>query len=93
MRTHLEPEEILICLKQIEAELGRQTRDRWAPREIDLDLLAYGDRIHMSDRLTVPHPHMDTRAFVLKPIAEIAPEWRHPIFDKTAAELLAELKR
>ncbi len=91
VETHLAPEELLICLKHIEVELGRTPRARWAPREIDLDILSYNDVLMVSDHLTLPHPHMDTRAFVLEPIVEIAPQWRHPVFNKTARELLAEL--
>lgn len=89
--THHAPEDLLACLKLIEADLGRTPRERWAPREIDLDLLGYGDVILITDHLTVPHPQLDTREFVLKPLAEIAPDWQHPIFGKTARELLAEL--
>jgi 2-amino-4-hydroxy-6-hydroxymethyldihydropteridine diphosphokinase len=91
VNTHHGPEDILTCLKHIELELGRAPRARWAPREIDLDLLAYHDSIVMTDYLTVPHPQMDERRFVLAPLCEIAPEWRHPVLDKTARELLAEL--
>ena len=91
IETHHAPEDILSCLKHIERELGRKPHDRWAPREIDLDLLCYHDTILISDPLTVPHPHMDTRPFVLKPLMEIAPDWHHPVLDKTARDLLAEL--
>lgn len=89
--THLAPAELLYCLQHIEQELGRAPRARWAPREIDLDLLAYDDVLMVSDALTLPHPQMDVRAFVLKPIAEIAPDWRHPVFEKTAREMLMEM--
>jgi 2-amino-4-hydroxy-6-hydroxymethyldihydropteridine diphosphokinase len=93
VRTALNPMALLMCLKLIEHDLGRQERATWAPREIDLDLLAYGDEIILTERLVLPHPQMDNRAFVLKPLAEIAPHWRHPVLEKTAAELLAELPR
>ena len=91
VETQLDPRELLTCLKLIEGDLGRKDRPHWAPREIDLDLLCYGDEIVVTDHLTVPHPQMDTRAFVLRPLVEIAPHWRHPVLGKTAAELLAEL--
>jgi len=91
IETHFGPMELLTCLKHIEAELGRNPASRWAPREIDLDLLAYDDMLMVTDFLTLPHPHLDVRAFVLRPLMEIAPRWRHPVFDKTPAEMLAEL--
>ena len=89
--THLSPEELLVCLKHIEAEMGRTPRARWAPREIDLDILSYDDVIMVTELLTLPHPQLDVREFVLKPLAEVAPHWRHPVLEKTAAEMLAEL--
>ncbi len=92
VRTTLQPMALLMCLKLIEHDLGRAERAIWAPREIDLDLLAYGEEIIITERLVLPYPQMDSRAFVLKPLMEIAPHWRHPVLEKTAAELLAELK-
>lgn len=91
VETHHAPQDLLACLKHIEAELGRKPAARWAPREIDIDILSYGDVVHVDEHLVIPHPHMDVRAFVLAPLAEIAPQWRHPIFEKTAQELLQEL--
>ncbi len=90
VETHHTPEDLLACLKHIEEELGRTPRARWAPREIDLDILAYNDLLIVTDSLVLPHPHMDTRPFVLKPLMEIAPAWQHPVLGKTAAEMLAE---
>ena len=89
--THLAPLDLLSCLKHIEADLGRKLASRWAPREIDMDILAYNDVVMVEDVLTLPHPHMESRRFVLMPLAEIAPLWLHPIYGKTAAEMLAEL--
>ena len=91
VETHLSPEQLLVCLKHVEQELGRTPRAQWAPREIDLDLLTYNDEIMISEHLILPHEHIDTRRFVLEPLAEIAPKWRHPVLEKTAKELLAEL--
>lgn len=91
VRTDLNPMSLLVCLKHIERDLGRAERATWAPREIDLDLIAYGDEIIITEALMLPHPQMDQRAFVLKPLMEIAPHWRHPVLEKTAEELLAEL--
>jgi 2-amino-4-hydroxy-6-hydroxymethyldihydropteridine diphosphokinase len=89
--TRHSPHELLAILKLIETDLGRQARAHWAPREIDLDLLSYHDEIIVSDALTLPHPQLDVRDFVLRPLNEIAPQWRHPIFDKTPLEMLGEL--
>ncbi len=91
VETHLGPRELLACIKHIEADLGRKPASRWAPREIDIDILAYDDVLMVEDFLTLPHAQMDTRRFVLAPLCEIAPEWKHPVLGKTAAEMLSEL--
>ena len=91
VKTHLAPMDLLSCIKHIESDLGRKPHSRWAPREIDIDILAYDDVLMVDDVLTLPHPQMDTRRFVLEPLREIAPEWTHPVLGKTAKELLAEL--
>lgn len=95
--TSLEPHELLRELKKIERELGRRERGRWAPREIDLDILAYGDRVidqitAENQPLRVPHPGLLERAFALVPLAELAPNWRYPVtgaFQNTRADELA----
>ena len=76
--THLEPDDLLVRLKAIETCLGRRERFRWGPREIDLDLLFYGDKVLDKAGLRVPHPMLHRRAFVLIPLAEIAPHLIHP---------------
>jgi 2-amino-4-hydroxy-6-hydroxymethyldihydropteridine diphosphokinase len=68
--------------------MGRIRGERWGPRLIDLDLLLYNGEIITGPDLTVPHPEMHRRAFVLAPLAEIAPEARHPVLNKTIRELL-----
>ncbi|HEX9316682.1 MAG TPA: 2-amino-4-hydroxy-6-hydroxymethyldihydropteridine diphosphokinase [Actinomycetota bacterium] len=85
--TSLSPRELLEALKAIEAELGRQHRQRWEPREIDLDLLLYGDEMLEEDGLTVPHPEMTKRSFVLMPLLEIAPGLDLPSGEPAAAFL------
>ncbi len=82
---------LLVMLKAIEKELGRQDRGHWSPREIDLDLIAYHDDVMSTPSLTVPHPRLHERAFVLKPLAEIAPDWQHPVLNQSANELLETL--
>jgi 2-amino-4-hydroxy-6-hydroxymethyldihydropteridine diphosphokinase len=74
LRTGLEPEDLLRACKRIEAELGRIPRERWGPREIDLDLLLFGDRELRTATLTLPHPLILERPFVWEPLAELAPE-------------------
>jgi 3-oxoacyl-[acyl-carrier protein] reductase len=86
------PHDLLRRLHAIEAELGRVRDVKDGPRTIDLDLLALGDAAIDDAQLTLPHPRLQDRLFVLEPLAEIVPEWRHPVFDKSAAELLAALR-
>jgi len=85
--TWLSARELLEALKAIEAELGRQKTERWGPREIDLDLLLYGDEMLEEDGLTIPHPEMTKRSFVLMPLLEIAPGLDLPSGEPAAAFL------
>ena len=89
VRTSLGPRELLARLKEVEVEIGRTPSPRWGPREIDLDLLTYGDETIDDDELRVPHPRMSERAFVLVPLAEIASDVRLVI--GSPSELLAAL--
>jgi dihydropteroate synthase len=73
-RTNLKPEALLERVKALEVELGREPTERWGPRVIDIDLVAYGDIALKTERLTLPHPELFNRAFVLVPLAEIAPD-------------------
>lgn len=90
--TELKPKELLDFLKNTEKKLGRKETKRNGPRIIDLDILFYGDQIINKDDLLVPHPKIQERAFVLVPLAEIQPNLIHPVYKKTIAELLSELK-
>jgi 2-amino-4-hydroxy-6-hydroxymethyldihydropteridine diphosphokinase len=89
VRTELEPLELLHFIKQIEVELGRRPDFRNAPRTTDIDILFYGDMVLQSGELTIPHPRIVGRAFVLVPLAEIAPEFIHPTAMKKVDDLLA----
>jgi 2-amino-4-hydroxy-6-hydroxymethyldihydropteridine diphosphokinase len=88
----LPPRELLAALHDVEAEFGRERSLRNASRTLDLDLLAYEDAvIDEPGGLVLPHPRLGERAFVLLPLAEIAPGWRHPVSGRTAGEMLADL--
>jgi len=91
LNTALQPHELLDLLLDIERRLGRVRSRKWEPRVIDLDLILYGDKIIDRPHLTVPHPLMHQRDFVLRPLAEIAPEVVHPKLQMTAKELLQRL--
>ena len=86
-----EPERLLRELFGLEAQAGRERAERWAARTLDLDLLAFGEEVWKSDGLTLPHPRMMERAFVLGPLCEIAPGWRHPVSKENACAALAHL--
>lgn len=85
--TSLDPNDLLVFLKEIEVSMGRQETFRFGPRLIDLDILFYDDLVLDTPKLTIPHPRIAERAFVLIPLAEIAPDLCHPIFKKTIEEL------
>jgi 2-amino-4-hydroxy-6-hydroxymethyldihydropteridine diphosphokinase len=87
------PQTLLRRLLRIEKELGRLRRRKWEPRVIDLDLLLWGDKIISTQDLVVPHPLMHERAFVLQPLAEIAPQAVHPVLQMTIEGLLEDLQR
>lgn len=81
------PRDVLDRLLAVEAALGRRRGERNAPRTLDLDLIAYGREARDEPGLTLPHPRAHDRLFVMGPLAEIAPAWRHPVLGRTAHEL------
>ena len=91
IETELNPRKLLDRLMEIEKQLGRVREEKNGPRTIDLDILFFGQEIIRSRELTVPHPRLHERAFVLEPMAELAPDFAHPIFKKTMKELLTAL--
>ena len=89
--TDLSPSGLLADLLAVEARAGRVRAERWGPRVLDLDLIAHGDAVLDSPGLTLPHPRAFTRAFVLAPLAEVAPDWQDPRTGLGVQEALARL--
>lgn len=99
-RAPFPPADILALLHRVEDRFRRRRWRRWGPRVLDLDLLAVEDRILPSKRhwphgsgLILPHPRLHERRFVLAPLAEVAPDWRHPILQRSVRQMLARLDR
>lgn len=91
LKTFLPPHELLERLHEIEQAAHRERVIHWGPRTLDLDILLYDDEILETDDLIIPHVEMHLREFVLKPLSEIAPNKRHPIYQKTIAQLASEV--
>jgi 2-amino-4-hydroxy-6-hydroxymethyldihydropteridine diphosphokinase len=91
IETTLEPRGLLTQIKRIEREIGRKETFRFGPRVIDIDILLFGDRLVDDPGLTIPHPRMHERRFVLGPLAEIAPEVVHPVLKTRIIDLLDQL--
>ncbi|GJL90567.1 2-amino-4-hydroxy-6-hydroxymethyldihydropteridine diphosphokinase [Hyphococcus sp.] len=92
IETSLSPDALMAALHAIEAAFGRRRSARNAPRTLDLDLIAYHDEVRGGENaeLILPHPRLSGRAFVLAPLAEIAPAWRHPVTGESVGELVTK---
>ena len=90
VRTNLSPADLLATLHEVEAFFGRKRGEPNAPRALDLDILDYDGRIEQGPPV-LPHPRMEGRAFVLLPLRDVAPDWRHPVSGRTIAELVSAL--
>lgn len=91
IKTTLEPNQLLQCLQEIETKFGRERKERWGARTLDLDIIFYDDRVINTDDLEIPHPRFRERLFVLLPLAEIIPQWLDPITNLTVTQLLDRL--
>jgi 2-amino-4-hydroxy-6-hydroxymethyldihydropteridine diphosphokinase/dihydropteroate synthase len=86
----LNPQHLLTLLKNIENQLGRKPHEKWAPRPVDIDILAWDNMVCANETLHIPHEHLHTRPFALWPLADVAASWNDPIFNKTAIEIAAQ---
>ena len=91
--TSLTPQELLATCLAVEEQIGRVRTQRWGPRTIDLDILLFADRIIAGANLKIPHPELSMRAFVLVPLAEIAPKIQHPVLRMTALDMLISTRK
>jgi len=89
--TTMAPLALLDALQQIETAHGRERREHWGARTLDLDIVTIDETAIDDSRLIVPHPHMQDRQFVLRPLCDLAPDWHHPHTGKSAADMLAAL--
>jgi 2-amino-4-hydroxy-6-hydroxymethyldihydropteridine diphosphokinase len=91
IQSDLSSRKILNKVLNIEAGMGRRREEKWGPRIIDIDILFYGDEIVNKPGLQIPHPELHKRRFTLEPLAEIAPDWHHPVLKKNILALKTEL--
>jgi 2-amino-4-hydroxy-6-hydroxymethyldihydropteridine diphosphokinase len=88
IETNLSPKELLVSVLEIEKKMGRVRNEKWGPRIIDIDILFYNQEIVNLPQLIIPHPEIAARRFTLSPLAELSPDFSHPLLNKTVVELL-----
>jgi len=93
VETELAAKDLLSQLEQVEKNMGRIKKGDWQPRTIDLDILLYGDQVISTDRLKIPHPEMEKRWFVLKPLVDLAPCLTHPLSKKSIQNMLDDIEK
>ena len=91
IETSLSPRSLLQRLLTVESQFGRVRKARWGARSLDLDLLLYSDRIIEAPKLSLPHPRLHERPFVLVPLMDVAAQWQHPVFHKTVEQIYTSL--
>ncbi len=92
IETLMNPQQLLEALHEIENEAGRERSVHWGPRTLDLDILFYEKKVMETENLVIPHPDLENRRFVLEPMAELAPAFRHPVTGRSVTALLRELE-
>ncbi len=88
--TGLDSSELLELCKKVENNIGKREKGSWAPRKLDVDIIAYNNDVVFADNLVIPHPLMHERAFVTVPLAEILPEYTHPVLKLTAEQMASK---
>jgi 2-amino-4-hydroxy-6-hydroxymethyldihydropteridine diphosphokinase len=91
LETALSPQKCIALLQEIERTLGRIKTHKWGPRSIDIDILFYENEVLLQEDMIIPHPHLQNRAFVLAPLCDLIPAYRHPVLAKDMTDLLANL--
>jgi len=87
----MRPMRVLDTVLAIESKLGRVRFEKWGPRSIDIDIIFFGDLVFEGDRLRIPHPHLQERSFVLEPLMELVPDFKHPVTNRSISEMFSDL--